>query len=260
MTRLLNGWLLAILLAAGIPFYWYMLDTGPHVAHALPVSIAGLRSAAMSMPGQRPAQLRMETIARKDITRNMMVAGSGLRTASTAMRAYQLVVPGAPPIVIDSRLPDSPSYPGAMHDLDRAAGARFARAAARASHVIVLQPQAGGTAAPGHPSAPQVQPVAPGVVAVTLAGLSPGSRMVYVAMADGREYLFTGEAAPLAASWAEMRLPARLATRHRPAGYRTALAAWLRTIHRLHRQAPHMTIVAAHDWATLPASQGGFSD
>jgi hypothetical protein len=84
--------------------------------------------------------------------------------------------------------------------------------------------------------------------------------MVYAQLADGREILFTGDAAKTAANWTVPRLPARFATRDEPTPYRSENLSWLMTIATLHHAAPAMSVVPGHDLANVPFSAGPFVD
>lgn len=274
MTRRLNFFLLAVLVIVGFPYYWFLLDPGASLGEgrprAKPVTITQLRALAGAIPGARPTTLRVETVGRKSVSLNLMAAGAGLRHVPAAIRAYELVVPGRGPIVLDAGT--SPAM-ARRHDLimfDARAQRRVERALHAASLRILLvdkslhnggyphgEPRPGWfTTPPG--GAPH--PVAPGVVAIPVTGLTPGSTMVYARMADGREFLFTGEGAKTNASWRDLRPPARLAMSREPQGYRREMISWLMTINALHAAAPQMVIVTSHDSANVPFSVATFSD
>jgi glyoxylase-like metal-dependent hydrolase (beta-lactamase superfamily II) len=86
-------------------------------------------------------------------------------------------------------------------------------------------------------------PVAPGVVLIKAAGHTPGSQMVYVALASGREFLLIGDTAwhmdgvrtvsGKDAPWVTEDQPAVMAQ-----------LAWLNS---LSRTDPSVVIVASHD-------------
>jgi len=274
LTRRLNIWLLSVLLIIGIPYYWYLVDpgAGPGSAapRAKPVTIAQLRAVAAAPEGQRPVELRVETVGVRYNSRNMLVAGTGLRFAPNTVRAYQLVVPGGSPIVIDAGTSAKAAQDDDFDEFDPAAQTRVNRALARAGHAVLLadRPAHNGGHAPGTrragaempPPATAPYALAPGVVVIPASGLRRGSAMVYAWLANGREYLFTGDAANLSANWRETRPPARLATRGDRPGYRRESLSWLMTINALHRAAPQMIVVAGHDPAQVPFSAGTFSD
>lgn len=270
MTRRLNLWLAVLLMIVGIPFYWYLLDAGTGDARAKPVTMTQLRALAASLPGPAPTALRSETLATRSVTRDMLAAGSGLRPAPIVLRAYTLVVPGERPVVIDAGTTRAAAEERDFETFDEGARQRVALAARNAGRLILLNamplrngglpagrvPPGAVESLPGH--GPRV--VAPGVVVVPLAGLEPGATLVYVRLADGRELLFAGAVARLHASWQEVRPPARLTTRNESATYRPELASWLMTINALHRQAPQMTVVPAHEPEDVAFATHRFSD
>jgi hypothetical protein len=271
LTRRLNIWLLSVLLIIGIPYYWHLVDAGagPGAAEprAKPVTMTQLRALAGALGEARPLALRVETVGRRMVSGNMLVAGSGLKLMPTAIRAYELVMPDGGPVVIDA---GTSAQAARDRGFDPAAQARIQRALDRAGHTVLLDDKPvhnGGTAAgtrragtdlplPG--GAPWT--LAPGVVVIPLPGLGPGANMVYAQLADGREILFTGDAAKTAANWTVLRLPARFATRDEPTPYRSENLSWLMTIATLHRAAPKMAVVPGHDLANVPFSAGPFVD
>jgi hypothetical protein len=278
LTRRLNIWLLSVLLIIGIPYYWYLIDPGFDADAgkanaepvARPVTIAQLRALAAGAEGARPAELRVETVGYRYISRNMIVAGSGLRATPTEVRAYELMVPGGAPLVIDAGTTAKVARAHDFDSYDQQAQARIDRALGRAAHALLLSDRpihngghVSGTRRPGGempPGGTAPYAPAPGVVVIPVPGLGSRSAMVYVWMANDREYLFTGDVARLAASWRRQRLPARLATRGEKAGYRRENLSWLMTINALHRAAPQMVIVSGHEPGKVPFSAGTFSD
>src|SRR5690606_4378033 len=55
-----------------------------------------------------------------------------------------------------------------------------------------------------------MQAIAPGVVLIRTPGHTPGSQMIFARLADGHEYLFTGDTATMARSWQQLRARSRL--------------------------------------------------
>ncbi|MEE4450080.1 hypothetical protein [Novosphingobium resinovorum] len=265
---------MSVLLIVAIPYYWLLADggAGPGMAEARarPVTITQLRTLAGSLPGPRPVELRVETVGIRLNSRNMLVAGGGLRQLPNTVRAYELVVPGSGSIVIDAGISRNAAQEHDFEQYDAAAQARIGFALTKAAHVVLLADRSSHNG--GHPAgtrrvgksplpatgAPYA--LAAGVVVIPATGLAPGMNMVYTQLAGGREYLFTGDVAKLSINWRELRLPARLATRDEKVGFRAENLAWLMTINALHRAAPQMTIVAGHDPLRIPFSAGTFSD
>ncbi|HUD29945.1 MAG TPA: hypothetical protein VMQ93_13815 [Novosphingobium sp.] len=269
---------MSVLLIIGIPYYWYLVDSGvgPRTGEAnaesaaMPLTMAQLRALAAVSDGPRPVALRVETVGHRLISRNMLVAGEGLRPSPTAVRAYEVVMSSGGPVVIDAGASAQAASEHDFDHFDRQAQARVDRARARAAEAILLadRPVHNG----GHPSGarrtgralppPGKAPyaAAPGVVVIPATGLSTGSAMVYLRLANSREYLFTGDVAKLDANWRQMRLPARFATRGEPDAYRRENRAWLTTINALHHAAPQMIVVSGHEPGKVPFSAGTFSD
>lgn len=276
LTRRLNIWLLSVLLIVGIPYYWFLVDAGAGpglaAARARPVTMAQLRALARAIEGPRPTELRVETIGLRMTSHNMLVAGAGLRATQNMVRAYELAIPGAGPVVIDAGITRAAAIAHDFVTYDVGAQARVDFAVARAEPLVILSDrpthnggdsgrrtgggQFGDLPIPG--GAPYA--VAPGVVVIPATGLTPGTNMVYAQMANDREYLFVGDVAKLTASWRENRLPARFATRTAPVRFRHENLSWLMTINALHRAAPQMVIVAGHEPGAIPFSAGTFSD
>lgn len=273
MTRRLNFLLLSLIII-GVPYYWFLMDAGASAGEgtprAKPVTITRLRKLAEAIPGPRPVAVRVETVGRKSVSLNVMVAGAGLHWAPASIRAYQLVVPGTGAIVLDAGTSRETARRHDLMSYDPLAQARVEQALGKAGHKVLLVDKSlhnGGHPHGGSrsgwftaPSGGAPAPVAPGVVAIPVTGLTPGSTMIYARLADGREFLFTGEAAKANASWRELRPPARWATRHEPSGYRREAISWLMTINALHAAAPQMVIVTSHDSAQVPFTVATFSD
>lgn len=75
--------------------------------------------------------------------------------------------------------------------------------------------------------------------------------MIYVRLADGREVLFAGDIATMAASWQELRARSRLIGDYLAPEDRREVYAWLRTIRALKAEAPNLLIVPGHDFEWL---------
>lgn len=274
MTRRLNFWLFSVLLALAIPYYWFLADAGAGPwaveARARPVTIAKLRALAGAIDGQSPVELRVETVGIRENSRNTLVAGGGMKATPNAVRAYQLVVPGSGPVVIDAGASAQVARQQEFDYFDAAAQTRINAALSKAGHAVLLADRPAhnggrptGTSSPGvEPNSTHAAPyaLAPGVVIIPATGLSAGSNMVYARLANGREFLFTGDVAKLTTNWLDLSLPARIATRNEPASFRSENLSWLMTINALHRSAPQMMIVTGHEQAPIPFSAGTFSD
>jgi glyoxylase-like metal-dependent hydrolase (beta-lactamase superfamily II) len=88
--------------------------------------------------------------------------------------------------------------------------------------------------------------VAPGVVLVPAAGHTPGSQLVYVLTADGRELLFVGDVAWHMDAIRNLHYRPRLVTDWLLDEDRAAVLAQFRTLHELLAD-PAIQIVVSHD-------------
>ena len=98
--------------------------------------------------------------------------------------------------------------------------------------------------------------IAPGVVVIPAPSHTPGSQMVFVRLAGGREYLFAGDIATMAQSWRELRARSRLIGDWLAPENRGEVFAWLRTIRALKAEAPRLEVVAGHDYEWIDHREG----
>jgi glyoxylase-like metal-dependent hydrolase (beta-lactamase superfamily II) len=101
------------------------------------------------------------------------------------------------------------------------------------------------------PGAPQA--VAPGVVVIPAPSHTPGSQMIYVRLASGREYLFAGDIATMEVSWQELRARSRLIGDWLAPENRAEVYSWLRTIQALKAAAPDLVVLPGHDLEAVMA-------
>lgn len=284
MTWRLNRLLLIAALLIGLPYYWLLIDNRPGDAAPKPVTIAQLRQLAAAIPGQHPSRVESELVAWRRLPGNLFAAGSGLKRVSIGIMAWQLPVEGAGPVVIDSGitakdaadmgleifLPEHQARVEAAidaaglvlitHEHPDHLGALAARGTAGLGDALRLNaaqmrpaPLAAmlnwrETASPPAritPGAPQA--VAPGVVVIPAPSHTPGSQLIFVSLADGREVLFAGDIATLGRSWQELRARSRLVGDYLAPEDRKEVYSWLRTIARLKREAPGLVVLPGHD-------------
>ncbi len=262
MTRRFNIVLMAALLFIALPCYWLLFDNRPGDPAPKPVEIAELRTLADSMPGDKPVAIALERAAYKLVSGAFLSAGSGLKRRLYSAVAYRLEVPGKGPVVIDPGMTRAAARQLEFDRLIPRAQAAIDAALASASLVLTTseQPVAAsniraGAAVLARIAGKEPQAVAPGVVVIPTGAPTPGSRMIYVALADGREYLLAGEVAPLASSFTELRGRPRLMTDHLMPEDRAEAFAWLATIRALQRQAPGLRVLPGHDLAWLASPQ-----
>ncbi|MBW8783898.1 MAG: hypothetical protein JF593_04540 [Novosphingobium sp.] len=296
MTRRLNLSLLVLLVLIGGPFYWLLLDNRPADAAPQPISIAELRSLAAAIPGPGPSGIEAELVAWHRVPGDLVAAGSGLKRRLIGVLAFRLPVQGRGPIVIDSGLTPAAARALHMEAYIQSRQELVDAALRSASTILVTgeQPEqlsgllAQAAIAPGVlqrarfnplqlPPAPlasalpwprglalprptldqgRPQAVAPGVVAIPAPSRTPGSQMIFVRLADGREYLFTGPIATLDQNWDPLRAPSHLLGLVSAVGDGRAVASWLRTIRALKNEDPQLTIIAGHDSDAIAWTKG----
>jgi len=273
LTRRFNLFLLALIVVVGAPFYWFFLDSSTDGAQAKPIHIAELRALANAIQGQRPTELRFEAVASRHVARDILAAGSGLREVAFTVRAYQLELPDGHSMTIDKGVDRETAKRFGMSHYSAMAQQRVSRAVAQAEAALTLSSiplHTGGAITPasttGYPpnpdgdgSAPLNTPyaLAPGVVAIPTFAQS-GDRMLFVKLANGHEYLFTGDVAPIRDSWNRIKPPARFASRYIRVLPRKQIVSWLMTINALAAEAPQLTVVAGHDGGRIDNALPGF--
>jgi len=89
--------------------------------------------------------------------------------------------------------------------------------------------------------------VAPGVVVVKAAGHTPGSQLIYVQLADGREFLFLGDVAWHMDAIRQLHYRPRLVTDLILGEDRAAVLDQFRTLHDLMEAEPGVVLVSSHD-------------
>ncbi|MCZ8320992.1 MAG: MBL fold metallo-hydrolase [Novosphingobium sp.] len=284
MRRKINIALLVLILLIGLPWYWLLMDNRPGKIEAKPVSIAQLRELAGSIPGTAPSAIEMEQVAGRLLPRNLFAAGDGLKRTHIAVIAWRLPVAGGKPVVIDSGITAVDAAAMGMDGFQAEAQARVDRALSEAGLILITHehpdhmgalvrkgglplasaarlnagqlppsvpardlPWSGRAVPPVTLSGTEPQAVAPGVVVIPAPSHTPGSQMIYVRLADGREALFAGDIASLAANWQELRARSRLVGDWLAPENRREVYAWLKTIRALHAEAPELILLPGHD-------------
>lgn len=239
MTHRLNALLLALLLVVGVPYYWLLLDNRPDHIQPMPVHMSQLRQLAASQPGALPRSVGMVIVAHRLLPGNLITAGGGMKRRSLGRIAFILPVANARPILMEpgkaigqkSGIGIDQHYPLAEAQVE----------SARRQAALVLSTD-GNTVGAREPHA-----LAPGIVAIPAPSHTPRSQMFYVRLANGEEYLFAGDVAPLARSWLRQRGRARLVSDWLVPEDRHAVFAWLRTIAVLKQEAPGLHVVPGYD-------------
>lgn len=290
MRRKINLTLLILALLIGLPYYWLLLDNRPGESEPKPLTIAELRTLAASLPGPAPTAVEVELVGYRHLPRNLFAAGHGMKRALIGVMAWQLPVPGYRPVIIDTGLhpidaetmgmtaywPErqgkvdramagaglilaTHEHPDHLGALARAGGAPLLKAAMLNAGQLPQSPLAAqlpwrGERPPAKLSAAAPHAVAPGVVVIPAPSHTAGSQMVFVRLADGREILFAGDIATLAASWQDLRARSRLVGDYLAPENRGEVYAWLKTIRILKGQAPEMVVIPGHDYEWIASN------
>ena len=293
--------LLLILLIA-VPYYWLLMDPGPASAPARSIDIARLRAEAARQSGPRPTAIEYAAIATETRPGTLLVAGGGLKTDDTAVIVWRLITPGGDTVInagltdaqaaasgfenyhpdlqsrVDDWLSSARRIVFSSEEVDHIGGlvtgthrsAALAKKiignAAQVTAIANLQPPIAKDLAPpvtGLSGPPDYAALAPGVAALRTPGHSPGSQMIYVQLQDGREYLFTGDTAPMRRNVTWQRPRSRyMAEWNGQDEDRAATTGWIKGLAALQVQDPQLKLVPAHDlgWLRDRAKGPGFAE
>lgn len=275
---------LALLLALVPAYWWLFLESGtPRGAYQ--VDLTEVRRLAVSLPGERPTELRFEQVAGFEFPATAVVAGDGWSMTKMPVFAYQLVSPTHRTIV-DTAMNAEITKEGGGAGFDADAAARVAKGLDDATGIVVTHEHfdhLGGLAT--HPNAKQLlakavltteqlaepsrmlplvfpkaalegyqahhterlHAVAPGVVLIKAPGHTPGAQLVFVQRADGTEVLFLGDVAWHARNVEVVRERARLVTALFLKEDREAVLDELAWLHEVHEKEPALHLVPGHD-------------
>lgn len=284
-----SKFIIAVLMMVLLPLYWLLFNNSPADVAPHTIDIAALRSAAQAMPGAKPVEIQYETVAGRLLPGSILTAGTGLKRQPVALTSFRLVTPGGDTIV-DSASSEATARNNGFSIIDSEAMARVQRAIVGARQVVftaedplhvtgLLQsPDFNRVASKAAVTRQQyptvamnvwatnsanlrrlhaplttaaVTPMAPGVVLMRAPGHTVGSQMVFVTLADGREYLFCGDIAPMHRNLELLRTPSRLLSDWIMPEDRTQVKAWLGGVADLVRREPRITVVFPHDYEWL---------
>ncbi len=208
----------------------------------------------LQVPGKGPVLIDSGT------TGTLMSAMNGEGFVPRAQAALERELSQASLILATS---ERPQHLGGLASLARSPDAGVALAHARLNPAQV--PGAPSAAAAQWPATPGLPPaitgtapipVAPGIVVIPTGSPTPGSQMIFVRLANGREYLFASDIAPLHVNFAEMRVRSHLLDRTVSNEERAAHMRWLATLRHLSDAAPGLIVLPGHDieWMLDPTS------
>lgn len=271
--------------------YYPLVRHSPAPTTTFALDLAEIRALANSLPGYGPVAVRYEEVAAMRFAEAMLMAGDPWKETPMPVYSYQLVYPDRT-VIVDTALARAdakPDFIGLRYD--EAAYRRMNEAMTRAALIAVTHEHMdhiGGVAA--HPELARLKPalrltveqlanpkgmepvklpaeplagyeplqydrlhaLAPGVVLIKAPGHTPGSQMVYVRRADGRELLFLGDV-----SWRNRNIEH---VRERPLFMtmligedRGAVIAQFRALHALRQAEPAVALVPGHDGVAVEA-------
>jgi glyoxylase-like metal-dependent hydrolase (beta-lactamase superfamily II) len=284
----------SLITVAGMAYYWLIIESHMPSTGSYAIDMAQVRSLADSIQGGGPAEIRVETVGTITFPKTAVVAGDGWEGTALPVSAFQLIYADKTILLdtgFDEATMKAGD--AAVSGYDSAAYQRIVSAMNKSALILITHEHwdhaAGLFAQPNLeqllPSTklnaeqvehadrlvPSVFPealrqtykpvsfekylaVAPGVVLIRAAGHTPGSQIIYVRRADGREYLFIGDVAWHKRNIDLVRERARLVTWWFLREDHDAVMLQLAELNRLQREEPDMLIMPGHDPAVLASA------
>ena len=282
-SRLIFFGLGLILILCAVAYYWLFVDNRMP-AGRFNLDMSAVRQAAAAIPGAAPTAIEVETVSHTMVPHIAMVAGTDWSRIDTPRNAYRVLFP-ASTLSIDTGWDAATARSEKVDSFDAAAYVRVARAMRDAAIIVVTYEHAdhlgGLLTSPDYREllhkalitreqfdSPRVRPlvwpgdsrtwvhaldfgkyhaVAPGVVLIKAPGHTPGSQLIYVRLANGREYLFVGDVASEAEHIQLQRSRSRLVDDFIIGSDRHAVLLQIAALHRLQEAEPAIILVPGHD-------------
>jgi glyoxylase-like metal-dependent hydrolase (beta-lactamase superfamily II) len=283
--------ILVILALLLVPAYYVLVLYSPAEGADYSLDIAKVRELANSIPGDKPSELRYEHIMDFRFAKAMVAAGDPWQWTPIPVYSWQLVFPDKT-LIVDTAMNRAIAKPDFLVPLyDDAAYQHMDQAMDQAAMIVITHEHMdhiGGLIAHPHLAAllaktrltteqlanpdgmkpvaippdllKNYQPlqydhmlaIAPGVVLIKSPGHTPGSQMVYVQRADGRELLLLGDV-----SWQMRNIEI---VRERPlfmtlmiSENRGQVIGEFKALHQLAQAEPNLKLVPGHDGETVKA-------
>lgn len=282
-VRRLVGFLVFVAVLA--PVYWWGFVESGAPEGSYRIDLAEVRRLASSIPGDQPTGVRFEKVAVFGMPHTLALAGAGWGNVEMSAYAYQLLFP-THRAVVDTAMDEALTRKVPRGTFFADAYRRLSLAMEEADLIVVTHEHfdhLGGLAThprfkellqkakltreqledPSRPAPLVVSKealegyrpleydryaaVAPGVVLIKAPGHTPGSQLVYVQRADGRELLFLGDVAWHLENVEQVRERARAATALFLHEDREQVLRELAELHRLAREEPKLFQVPGHD-------------
>lgn len=290
MRWLVRAIIAAVLLGIlGGAYYWFFGDGDPPTGLTpFALDMNQLREMSDDIAGDLPTEVRVERIASFSFPAVAAVGGDGWNFDTMGAYSYQVILPTGT-IVIDSGL-NAQQGAGLGAKIDDDAYSRMELALAGASQIIVTHEHTdhlGGIMSYDDPAvlvkalrltpeqlaaAPNygmtvpaefaqatplaydtAQAIAPGVVLWKAPGHTPGSQLVFVKLASGKELLFIGDIGWTLRNVETGKGRPRVLSQFMLNEDRNAVFAELETLKALHAAEPELNIVPGHDSHAIDA-------